>query len=260
MYMSTVTTYSNLNSRSYSIADLDLYLDINTKEDRKYVLRVKDLPQHDQPREKMLDLGARSLSAPELLAIVLSSGTKKEDVLHMSHKIIKEYGEGILSQHIDPKKMSDELDIPLIKAMQVVAIAELGRRYYDKNAGGNTVIRTPKDAYEYLKDMHNLPKEHVRGIYLNTHHQVIHDEVITIGTVNSNIIHPREVFRPALQYGAAGVILAHNHPSGVLEPSLSDIEVTRQLVEAGKVLGISLIDHIIVTAKSFTSIDVDYSV
>lgn len=243
---------------TYAMRDSDLFLDVSTSTQRKYVLRVRDLPKDEQPREKMLQAGPGALSVAELLSVVIGSGTKKEGVLEMSHKVVKEYGERILSKHINAEEMARELDIPLYKALQIVAIGELGRRFYDKTAGGLTVIRSPQDAYSYLRDMHNLPKEHVRGIYLNAHHQVIHDEVISIGTVNSNLIHPREVFRPALLYGAAGVIIAHNHPSGVMEASESDITVTKQLIEAGKVVGITLIDHIIVSGEKFISIDVDY--
>jgi DNA repair protein RadC len=107
--------------------------------------------------------------------------------------------------------------------------------------------------------MRDLPKEHLRGLYLDTHYQLIHDEVISIGSLTSNIIHPREVFRPALEYSASAVILAHNHPSGVAKPSEADILITRQIVEAGKILGISLLDHVIVTKTKFESVPSDYA-
>jgi DNA repair protein RadC len=155
--------------------------------------------------------------------------------------------------------MAAELDLPPAKAAQVAASLELGRRLYDRKAGGLPVVRNAKDVSRYLEDMRGLPKEHLRGLYLNAHQRVIHDEVISIGTVNSNLIHPREVFRPALEYGAAAVILAHNHPSGTIKPSDADVAITKQLVEAGKLVGISLLDHVIITKSSFGSIDVDYS-
>lgn len=242
--------------KTYALSDTDLYLDVSTPQEKEYVLRVRDLPQEQKPREKLLNLGPRALSVSELFAIILGNGTKKEGVLEMANKVVKEYGERVLSSHTDPKYIAKELSIPLVKAMQIVAASELGRRFYDKNAGGLPVLRTAQDAYEYLKDMHNLQKEHVRGIYLNTHHQVIHDEVISIGTVNSNLIHPREVFKPALTHGAAGVLIAHNHPSGIAEASPSDIAVTRQLIEAGAILGITFVDHIIVTKEKFISVTV----
>jgi DNA repair protein RadC len=106
--------------------------------------------------------------------------------------------------------------------------------------------------------MRRLSKEHLRGIYLNAHYKIIHDETISIGTIDTNIVHPREVFKPALEYCAAAVILMHNHPSGDTTPSQADIDVTRQLVAAGRLLGIDLIDHIIITDTSFASIPVDY--
>jgi DNA repair protein RadC len=107
--------------------------------------------------------------------------------------------------------------------------------------------------------MQDLPKEHLRGLYLDAHYQLIHDEIISIGTLTSNIIHPREVFRPALEYSASAVILAHNHPSGVAKPSDADVAITRQIVEAGKILGISLLDHVIITKNKFESVPVEYA-
>jgi DNA repair protein RadC len=106
--------------------------------------------------------------------------------------------------------------------------------------------------------MRNLQKEHLRGIYLNSHNRILRDEVITIGTVNSNIIHAREVFRPAIECNAAAVILAHNHPSGELQPSKEDVDITADLVRAGKILGISILDHVIITKDSFASVSADY--
>ncbi|HEY1037283.1 MAG TPA: DNA repair protein RadC [Candidatus Paceibacterota bacterium] len=225
---------------------------------REYPLRLKDWPDDSKPREKLLSGGVASLSLQELLSVILNTGTKKEGVLEMSQKIIREYGMQALTSQTDPEAMSAELDIPLIKACQVVAAGEIGRRLFKKDDVGLTVIRTARDAYEFLQDMHGLPKEQLRGLYLDTHNRVIHQEVISIGTINSNIVHPREVFRPALEYGAASVVLAHNHPSGIATPSVSDIEITKQLVQAGKIIGISLLDHIVITKDGFTSVQVDY--
>jgi DNA repair protein RadC len=225
---------------------------------RQYVLRIRDLPDNDKPREKMLATGPSGLTMPELLAVILNSGNTKEGVLEMSNRIVREYGTNALMNHTDPQKLSNELDIPIIKACQVVAIGELGRRLYQRNENGLTIIRNANDAYEYLHDMRNLPKEQMRGIYLDTHNRVIHDEVIAIGTVNSNVTHPREVFRPALEYNAAALILAHNHPSGIAEPSKADIEITKQLIEAGKIIGVHILDHVIISKDGFKSIEADY--
>lgn len=226
--------------------------------DREYVLKIRDMPINDKPREKLLRGGVSALSLQELLAIILNVGSKKEDVLSMSQKIVREYGNSALTGHVDAKLMSKELDIPIGKACQVVACSEIGKRLYKKNEAGLTVIRNAKDVYEYLADLRALPKEQLRGLYLDTHNRVIHQEIISIGTINSNITHPREVFRPALEYSAAAVILAHNHPSGISTPSTSDIQITKQIIEAGKMIGITLMDHVIVTKDGFASIQLEY--
>jgi DNA repair protein RadC len=226
----------------------------NTSEEKQYVLRVRDLPREQKPRERLLTEGPAALSTSELLAVVLINGTKKEGVLEMTSRIMREYGERSVLLSLDPKSLAADLDIPLIKALQIVACGELGRRYFRRSKDGAPVIRTAKDVFEHVVDMRNLSKEHLRGLYLNTHYQLVHDETISIGTIDANIIHPREVFRPALAHSAAAVILVHNHPSGNAEASDADIEITRQLSEAGILLGIDLIDHVIVTTDSYTSI------
>jgi DNA repair protein RadC len=221
---------------------------------KKYYLAIRDLPTDEKPREKLFKHGPEYLSIQELLSIILNTGTKKEGVLEMSERILKEYGEKSIMSEVDPKKLSQDLNIPIVKASQIVACAELGRRFFKKNGSDAPVIRTPEEVFEYARAMGKLQKEHLRGIYLNSHYKVIHDEIISIGTVDSSIIHPREVFKPAIEYSAAAIILVHNHPSGVLEPSSADALITRQIAEAGKILGIELIDHLIITENSFVSI------
>jgi len=242
-------------TKTYTLRDHDQVLDNQGKE---YVLKIRDLPTDKKPREKLLKHGPSALSVHELLAVILNTGTKKEEVLKMTSRVIKEYGEKNLASQSNARALAEDLDIPIIKAVQIVACAELGRRFFQKKKNGIAVIRTAKDVFNYMKDMRELPKEHLRGIYLDIHHRIIHDEVISIGTVNSNIVHPREVFRPALEYSAAAVVLVHNHPSGITKPSQADVEVTAQLVGAGKILGIDLLDHVIVTKNKFASIAVDY--
>ena len=249
---STITTRP-----SYVVADNDRLLDVAVS-DRKYVLKMRDLPPDSKPREKLIKQGPETLSVQELLAVVLNTGTKKEGVLQMSGRIIREYGEKSIVAERDPHKLSLELGIPVGKACQVIACGEIGRRFYEKNNAGFSVIRSAKDVYEHVRDMQSLPKEHLRGLYLNTHNQVIHDEVISIGTINSNIVHPREVFRPAVEYNAVAIVLAHNHPSGIVTPSAQDIEITNQLIQAGKIFGINVLDHVIITKSTFMSINAHY--
>lgn len=233
--------------------------DLTLDEDKKYVLKLRDLPTDEKPREKLMKYGPQVLTLAELLAIVLNVGTKKEEVLAMSRRLLKEYGDSAVIHQKDPRKVQELLGIPLVKSCQLVACFELGRRFF-KNADHRKpiTIRTASQVYDYLKDMRDLPKEHLRGLYLDNHYRLIHDEVISIGSLTSNVIHPREVFRPALEYSASAVILAHNHPSGVAKASDADIAITEQIVKAGKILGIGLLDHVIIAKTKFGSIPVDY--
>lgn len=248
-YCSCMNIYSQQNN--------DL-LHTEGKINREYILKIRDLPPEDKPRERLLKYGPQALSVNELLSVILTTGTKKEGVLSMTQRIIREYGEKSVMYEVSARKMSHNLNIPVIKACQIVACSELGKRFYRKDGGGLPLIRTAKDVYEYFHDMHNLSKEHLRGIYLNTHNRIIHDEVISIGTINANLVHPREVFRPAIEYGAAAIILAHNHPSHESKPSSMDIEITKQLIKVGNLIGINILDHVIITKNTFESINVNY--
>ena len=218
------------------------------------IMRVKDMADEEKPREKMVKDGVGTLSSAELLAVILSVGTKKEEVFSMSSRLLREYGEKGIAYQKDPNVIERDLKIPLVKACQIVACFELGRRFYQKKPGGSITIRTAKQAFEYLKDMGNLNKEQFRGLYLNTHYQLIHDEVISIGTLDSSLVQAREVFRPALEYSAAAIIIAHNHPSGVIKATKADVEITNKLIEAGNILDVEVLDHLIIGKNKFASI------
>jgi DNA repair protein RadC len=236
---------------SYKISDHNFVLNHG----KQYkILAVRDMPDEEKPREKMVQNGAGTLSSIELLAIVLGVGTKKEEVFSMANRLIREYGEKGIAYQKDPAIIEKNLKIPLVKACQIVACFELGRRFYQKKPGGSITIRTAKQAYEYLKDIGTLNKEQFRGLYLNTHYQLIHDEVISIGTLDASLVQPREVFRPALEYSAAAMIIAHNHPSGVLKATKADVEITNKLIEAGRILDIEVLDHLIIGKNKFASI------
>jgi DNA repair protein RadC len=246
---------STATQKTYVFEDRDVLLSEATEP--QYVLRVRDLPVEEKPREKLLQLGPKALSVSELVAILLGVGTKKEEVLSMARRILKEYGETAIMNETDPAKLSEALNIPLGKACQIVASFELGRRYFANSGGRAVFVRSAHQAFEYLKDMGSGKKEQLRGLYLNSRHEVIHDEVISVGSLTANIVHPREVFQPAVAYGAVAVIIAHNHPSGSLEPTEADLDVTMQLIDAGRLLGIDLLDHLIITETTFISIKKD---
>lgn len=238
-------------THSYGLSDNDL---VFTEMESEYVLRVRDMPDDERPRERLLELGPSSLSVAELVAILWGVGNRKEDVLAMAQRTLKEYGEKAISNELSPQRLATTADIPLTKACQVIAGFELGRRFYANQAGRPIQVRNAKQAYQYLKGMGVSQKEQLRGLYLNSRYQVIHDEVISIGSLTANIVHPREVFRPAIERGAVAIILAHNHPSGRLEATKADIQITEQLITAGKVLGIELLDHLIITHSKHTSV------
>ena len=246
---------------SYQIKNLDrvMTLAMDPGSERQYSYRrLRDLPDADKPREKMLAHGPAALSIAELVAVLIGTGTVKEEVMAMSSRIIREYGERSFASIDDAKRLSTDLDVPLVKACQIVASSELGRRFYRRPGGRGVSIRNAKDVSAYVRDMHDLQRECLRGIYLNNHHRVVHDEVLSMGTLDANLIHPREVFKPAVEYGASAVILVHNHPSGVVTPSVSDIDITKQLVDAGRIMGVSLIDHVIVGGGKYASVPVSY--
>lgn len=230
-----------------------------TETERAYVLTIHDLPNEERPRERMLEQGPKALSTSELIAVLLSVGTQKEHVLSMASRVAREYGERNIMQENDAERLAREVGLPIGKAMQIVAAAELGRRFYAKNDKALPVIRTARDVFEYVVDMRTLPKEHLRGLYLNAHYKVIHDEIISMGTIDANLVHPREVFRPALEHAAAAVVLVHNHPSGEITASIADLKVTEQIIEAGRMLGIELVDHVIVTKEAYSSVPASYT-
>lgn len=237
--------------QTYSIKDMDMVLDGG---DADYIFRVRDVPMEGGPADKLMRGGLDALSVSELLAMVLDGEASGEETLVMSSRILKEYGERSIAHQTNPMLLVRELGIPLVKACQIVACFELGRRFFESNGRGSATIRTARQAFEYLKDMRDLPKEQLRGIYVNSRHRVVHDEVISIGSIAANIVHPREVFQPAFEHGAVALLVAHNHPSGDPQPSAEDIRITRQLMDAGRILGIDFLDHLIVVPHTFVSI------
>jgi DNA repair protein RadC len=229
----------------------------NGREFSDYVALIRDMADEDKPREKLIAHGPEALSERELLSIILQVGTTKEDVAEISDRIIRGYGDSVLAER-NPTRLSDEAGIPIVKACQIVAVGEIGRRVYEKHETGLTVLKNAKDVYEYLTDMRNLSKECLRGLFLNSRNRLIRNEVISVGSVSESLVNPREVFRPGIESSALAVILAHNHPSGELAPSREDVRITEQLVQAGKILGIHVLDHVIITKGGFVSVPVNY--
>lgn len=220
----------------------------------QYDLRLRDLPDDERPREKLLAAGPQNLDLSELVAVLWGTGTRREDVMAMARRTIREYGEKAVANETNPQRLAEAVGIPLNKACQLAVSFELGRRFFANRAGRPVQVRNLHQAYAYLADMAHSGKEQLRGLYLNSRYQVIHDEVISVGTLTSNLVHPREVFQPAIVHNAVAVLIAHNHPSGTLEPTAADIQVTGQLQAAGELLGISLLDHLIIGSSHCVSV------
>ena len=215
-------------------------------------MKIKDLPKSDRPREKLIAKGAENLKDSELLAILLRTGKAGKNVIEIASQILSKYSKKRLLQmtYDDLSKISG---IDSAKATTLLAAFELSKRALEVNDTNLPVINTAKDAAVQLTDMRDLKKEHFVVLYLNAKNQLVHKETISMGTLNANLVHPREVFEPALKYSAAQIIVAHNHPSGDPKPSEDDLEVTKRLTEAGKMMGIELMDHVIVSKNSHFS-------
>lgn len=236
---------------AYAIKDHNIVFNRNKKYN---IIAVKDRADDDKPREKMLSSGVEVLSSAELLAIILNSGSKKEDVMNMAHRILKEYGRNSIINEKNPNNLEKEFGLPKVKACQIVACFELGRRFFKEQKEGSVTIRNAKQAFDHLKDMSKLNKENFRGLYLNSRYKLIHSETISIGTIDASIVHPREIFRPAIEHGSSAIIIAHNHPSGTLKATPEDFAVTQKIKEAGDLLGIELLDHLIISKNKFISL------
>ena len=215
-------------------------------------MKIKDLPKSDRPRERLIAKGAENLKDSELLAILLRTGTIGKNVIEIASQILSKYSKKRLLQmtYTDLSKISG---IDSAKATTLLAAFELSKRALEVNDTNLPVISDAKDAVAQLSDMRDLKKEHFVVLYLNAKNQLVHKETISMGTLNANLVHPREVFEPALKYSAAQIIAAHNHPSGDPRPSEDDRELTKRLTKAGKMMGIEVVDHVIVSKNIYFS-------
>ena len=209
---------------------------------------IKDMPEHSRPREKLREKGASALTDKELVAAILGRGVKGLDVVAMSKsvaKLIREHKENLSVEHL-----TSVPGMGLAKAAQILSAFELARRYLLKET---VKITSAKDILPLVADIVNKQQEYFVCISLNGANEVIEKRIVTIGLVNSSQIHPREVFADVIADRAAAVIFAHNHPSGDPKPSDVDAKTHKQLTEAGKILGLRILDHIIVTKKGYFS-------
>lgn len=212
--------------------------------------KIKDLPKIERPREKLIQYGPEHLSNTELLAIILRSGKKGENVLDLANKILKKYKADNLP-HLTYNELKSFSGLGPAKSCEIVACFELSKRLLKGKI--SKLYFSPEDIWKELKDIRDKKKEHFVIFYLDSKNQEIKRDIVSIGSLNASVAHPREVFEPAVRNLSSQVILAHNHPSGCLDPSDNDIELVNKLVDAGNILGIEVLDHIIVTKNSFLS-------
>ncbi len=217
-------------------------------------LPLHDLPVFERPRERLCQFGAEALSASELLALVLGTGLRGESVLVTAQKLLSRFGslEGVFRA-----SMADLLQVKglgLAKATQIKACLEIARRIYTGEVIQSEVVMRPSDVYKIVRGrISEEAKEHFLVVSFDVRNRFIGSDVVAVGILNANLIHPRETFESAIRRHAAQVILAHNHPSGDCTPSEEDIQITGRLVDAGRILGIEVIDHLVVSARGYYS-------
>jgi len=215
--------------------------------------RIRDIPKVDRPRERLERKGPGALSSTELLAILLGSGTVGKNVLEVADHLMRKFGaKRLFAASFD--ELRQVPGIGKVKAGQLLAAFELGKRVLLGQDEDAVVIETPEHVYKLSKRIHKAKKEHFLAYLLNARNVVVAEEEISVGTLTMAVVHPREVFEPAVRHSAAGIILVHNHPSGDAELGDDDRALTKRLVEAGRLMGIEILDHVIVTRDGYTSL------
>ncbi len=216
---------------------------------------IKEISKTDRPRERLLEMGSEALSDAELLAIIFQRGCYSNSSLDIANKLLNKYGIDKLSQLSIPE-LRKVYGVGIVKAMQIIAMFEFTRRHSKHIKIRNiTEIQSSKDIYDFfVDDLKDKKKEYFYALLLDSAQQIIRKELISIGTLNSSIVHPREIFRSAIIESANSIILVHNHPSGNADPSPEDRIVTRQLKQAGQLVGIKVLDHIIIAGEKFKSV------
>lgn len=219
------------------------------------IFTVRDMPKQERPRERLQRLGPGALSSQELLALIIGRGVSKKSVLDIAHELLRRFG----SIHEMSKATIEDLSkvhgVGIAKAAQIMAAFELAKRQDLENDIPKFTVNNPQTLVKAIRaTIQDKAKEHFKLVLLNTRNKVTGIITISIGTLNASLVHPREVFKEAIHGSASSVILVHNHPSEDLEPSEEDIKLTRRMVEAGKIMGIEVLDHIIITRHDFLSL------
>jgi DNA repair protein RadC len=220
-------------------------------ERRRYT--IKQMPPELRPRERLLEAGPQALSDSELMGILFGIGTREKTSVELAGEVLSESG-GLYGMHgVTVHDLVEIHGIGEAKACIILAAVEFGKRLGRVRNPGRPVISSPADVDGLLRGrIADLDRENFVAVLLNTKNEVIEFPTISVGTLSASLVHPREVFKPAIRASAAGVILAHNHPSGKVEPSREDREVTRRLVSASEIVGIEIQDHVILGRDYFS--------
>lgn len=215
---------------------------------------VRDLPKPERPRERLIKFGPEALSAQELLALVIGRGIPKKSVMNIAQELLAKFGNIRSISQASIEALAEIKGLGLAKAAQIKATFELGRRQELEPELKDYDIKNPQSIVKAIRSsIKDKAKEHFKLILLDSRNKIIGISTISIGTLNANLVHPREIFKEAIMHNSASVVLAHNHPSGDPEPSEEDLKITERLVESGKILGIEVIDHIIIGKTNFAS-------
>lgn len=221
----------------------------------EYYPTIKELPEDERPRERLEHYGAAALSTTELLAIILRVGTKDENVIRLSQRLLTSYGGLAGLAHAPFSELTEFKGLGPAKATQLKAAFELGRRLLVAAPSERPTVKSPADAANLvLLEMAGLEQEHLRTIILDTKNHVLKIHTVYIGSLNTAVMRVGELFREAIRLNSAALIIVHNHPSGDPTPSAEDVQVTRQVVEAGKLLSIDVLDHLVIGQARWVSL------
>lgn len=219
-------------------------------------MRMKDLPLSERPYEKLEQSGAHSLSNAELFAIIFRTGSKKERAVETAQRLLNHGTMELASLfNLTIKELQEIPGIGRVKSLQVLAVLELSKRMTKAAAQNHYSVNSPSSiASLYMEELRHLGQEHFYVVFLNTKNEIINEILLTKGTVNASLVHPRDVFIEALKHNSVRIIILHNHPSGDPSPSKEDIHITNRLCECGEVLGIPVLDHIIIGDGKYASL------
>ncbi len=228
-------------------------MDNNLDYEKNYT--IKELPMTERPREKLYIHGPEALSNEELLAIIIRTGNKTDSAIDLARKILSRDNRGLVHlRDTTIQELMETKGVGECKAAQILAAIEIGKRINYRDALSKIKITEPSTiANLYMDEMRYLQKEHFKIILLDTKNQIIVTEEISVGTLNASIVHPRDVFRAAIKRNSNSMILIHNHPSGDPTPSNEDINITNRLIDAGNLIGIKVLDHIIIGDNRYIS-------